>query len=138
MLAASVRRPLVMLNNTVSFRTRPGLILCASIGGGGIIPPKKSYGSSEYCFQATAIVYDASGKSIGKCTGFDKMVGIVEDVESACRFEVDRKYGPRSGHVCGDTRLVMLRSGKRCAGQIYFSLTDGDTRLIVSARRGES
>jgi hypothetical protein len=66
------------------------------------------------------------------------MVRIVDDVENACRVEVDRKYGFGSGHTCGEARLCMLRSGRRCSGQIYFSVDNGDTRLVVSARRGES
>ena len=82
--------------------------------------PPESLGYGDSCFMAQCFM-DFKGDNVAKFTGYDKSLGIIEEVENACRIHAC-KY---PGATCGATSLSFISDLKReCSGQLYFVFDD--------------
>jgi hypothetical protein len=78
--------------------------------------PPDTLGYGDSCFMAQCSL-DSDGERLAKFTGYDKTLGIIGEVENACRLHAD-KY---PGATCSPTRLSFLSSYEgECSGQLYF------------------
>lgn len=80
-------------------------------------PPPRLLGYGDYCFRAVCFLVDDADDVAGHVTGYDRTVGIAEDVENACRLHRRGRNGVR----CLPPELTLLPSGPlECSGQVYF------------------
>jgi hypothetical protein len=77
--------------------------------------PQLGYGDS--CFRAQCFL--ASGDdTLATFSGYDTSIGIVEEVENACRHHA----ATRPGSSCSPIKLTFLPYTRReCSGQLYFT-----------------
>ena len=82
-------------------------------------PPPRLLGGGDSCFKAECFLQDPEreDKKIATFRGYDKTLGIVEEVENACKLHAKT----RPGHSCTSASLVFLPSTtQECSGQLYF------------------
>lgn len=77
-------------------------------------PTLAGYGDS--CFRAQCSL-DVDMQRLVTFTGYDKSLGVVDEVENACKLHA--KTHP--GSACTPTKLTFLPHTRRqCSGQLYF------------------
>jgi len=82
--------------------------------------PPGSLGYGDSCFHAQCTLENDAKIRLAKFSGYDKTLGIIEEVENACRLHA----GKHRGSSCTQTRLTFLQHKRECSGQLYFEFSD--------------
>lgn len=81
-------------------------------------PPKDPLGYGDSCFRAQCFLAVNDETPVATFSGYDKSLGIVDEVENACRLHAST----RPGSSCSPIKLTFLPfTRQECSGQLYFT-----------------
>jgi len=80
-------------------------------------PPQNPLGYGDSCFRAQCFLAAGDDK-LATFSGYDRSLGIIDEVENACRLH----SATHPGSACTPTKLTFLPYTRReCSGQLYFT-----------------